>query len=211
MLLAGGSRGGLRTAAAAIEKAVPHECTRCYLHLKVTANSIVNRRCVLYAASHLTRVWRVNKRCDQGDEGLAVGGEDAAGLLQTNLAAHLAACPHAVVHIEAVHEVHADVLPVLLSAMSEQVTSRSLKVLLKMLKTAGRHTRRWCAGCSDHASCRARSLRMDVSCLHTRQYISAARSFLSTFYRRYVQFRPIFPDLHQYQLRLTPRLRGTSV
>ena len=56
----------------------------------------------------------------QGDK-LAAGGPDAAGELQATLVAHLRACPYAIVHIQAVNKVHADALPVLLVALSEQV------------------------------------------------------------------------------------------
>ena len=56
----------------------------------------------------------------QGDK-LAAGGPDAAGELQAKLVAHLRACPYAIVHIQAVNKVHADAMPVLLVALSEQV------------------------------------------------------------------------------------------
>lgn len=58
----------------------------------------------------------------QADGKLAEGGADVAGALQSRLAAHLKACPHAIVHIEAAHLLHVDVLPVLLAAMSEQAS-----------------------------------------------------------------------------------------
>lgn len=57
----------------------------------------------------------------QGDGKLGQGGADAAGQLQAVLASHLAKCPYAIIHIEAVNSLHIDVLPVLLSALSEQV------------------------------------------------------------------------------------------
>ena len=56
----------------------------------------------------------------QGEE-LSIGGNQAAGQLQLQLYHHLLKCPHAIIHIQNLAEVHADLLTVLLVVLSEQV------------------------------------------------------------------------------------------
>lgn len=45
----------------------------------------------------------------------------SAGSLQLELFQHLKKCPNAIIHIENVAEIHAELLPVLLAVLSEQV------------------------------------------------------------------------------------------
>lgn len=56
----------------------------------------------------------------QGDE-LSSGGNHAAGELQLLLYHHLHKCPNAIVQIQNLGQIHADLLTVLLAVLSEQV------------------------------------------------------------------------------------------
>ena len=56
----------------------------------------------------------------QGEE-LSGGGNHAAGELQLLLYHHLHKCPNAIVHLQNLGQIHADLLTVLLAVLSEQV------------------------------------------------------------------------------------------
>lgn len=69
----------------------------------------------------------IETNCLQGDE-LATGGNHAAGELQLLLYHHLHKCPNAIVHIQNLGQIHADLLTVLLAVLSEQVTTYNITI-----------------------------------------------------------------------------------
>lgn len=70
----------------------------------------------------------------QGED-LSGGGNHAAAELQLHLFHHLDKCPNAIVHIQNLVEVHADLLTVLLVALSEQVLTARSASICNIVKT----------------------------------------------------------------------------